>query len=74
MLEAVRGGKAENSICSQVVALADVYDALTHKRCYKPAFTREKAVEMIINGECGVFNPLLLEAFWEIRDQLRVEE
>lgn len=60
----------ENSICAQVVALADVYDALTHKRCYKPAIEKAKAAEMIVNGECGVFNPLLIEAFLDIREQI----
>lgn len=41
--------------------MADVYDALTNKRVYKPAFTPEKAVQMIVNGECGCFNPDLIE-------------
>ena len=53
----------EIPISAQVVALADVYDALTSHRVYKPAFPHDKAVEMIINGECGSFNPLLLECF-----------
>lgn len=48
-------------IAAQVVALADVYDALTSKGVYKPAFSHEKAMEMIANGECGAFNPILLE-------------
>lgn len=47
-------------ISAQVVALADVYDALTSERCYKKAFTHDKAIEMICSGECGSFNPLLL--------------
>src|SRR5699024_5264369 len=63
----------ENSICAQVVALADVYDALTHKRCYKPAIEQAKAAEMIVNGECGLFNPLLIEAFLDIREQIIME-
>jgi len=45
-------------ISAQIVALADVYDALTSERCYKKAFSHEKALEMIVNGECGAFNPL----------------
>ncbi len=49
----------EIPISAQIVALADVYDALTSVRVYKPAFTHEKALEMIVNGECGTFNPLL---------------
>lgn len=63
----------EIPISAQVVALADVYDALTSKRVYKPAFSHEKAVEMILNGECGVFNPLLLECLEDVKDYLRSE-
>ena len=60
-------------ISAQVVALADVYDALTSKRVYKPAFTHEEAVRMILNGECGAFNPLLLECLSEISEELKQE-
>lgn len=60
-------------ISAQVVALADVYDALTSVRCYKAAFSHEKAVEMIMNGECGQFNPLLLECLEEIAPRLKEE-
>ncbi len=51
----------EIPISAQIVALADVYDALTSERVYKKAFSHEKSMEMIMNGECGCFNPLLLE-------------
>ncbi len=51
----------EIPISAQIVALADVYDALTSERCYKKAFSHEKAFQMIQNGECGQFSPLLLE-------------
>lgn len=51
----------EIPIAAQVVAMADVYDALTSERCYKKAFDHDTAVQMILNGECGQFNPLLLE-------------
>lgn len=57
-------------ICAQVVALADVYDALTSKRVYKPPYDHDKAVEMIMNGECGAFNPLILESFNHIAHEL----
>lgn len=57
-------------IAAQVVSVADVYDALTSERCYKKAFSHEKAMDMILNGECGTFNPLLLECLTEIADQL----
>lgn len=63
----------EIPIAAQVVALADVYDALTSKRVYKAAFSHEKAVSMILNGECGVFNPILMECLRDISEELRNE-
>ena len=58
-------------IAAQVVALADVYDALTNERCYKKAIEQDTAIKMILNGECGAFNPLLLECLLEIAPRLR---
>lgn len=58
-------------ISAQVVSLADVYEALTSVRCYKDAFSHEKAIDMILNGECGAFNPLLLQALKDISDELK---
>ncbi|MCR4687736.1 MAG: response regulator [Lachnospiraceae bacterium] len=55
-------------ISAQVVSLADVYDALTSERCYKKAFTHEKTIEMIKNGECGQFNPLLIQCLDNLYD------
>ncbi len=55
----------EIPIAAQIVALADVYDALTSKRCYKAAYDHETAVNMILEGKCGAFNPLLLECLTE---------
>ena len=63
----------EIPICAQIVSLADVYDALTSERCYKKAFSHEKAIEMILNGECGCFNPLLLECLVDLQDVLQEE-
>lgn len=63
-------GGDEISIWAQVVAVADVYDVLTSERVYKAAYSREKAVEMIYNGECGTFNPKLLEVFKNALDKL----
>ena len=60
-------------IAAQVVALADVYDALTSDRCYKPAYDHDTALRMILNGECGAFNPLLLECLNESSELLRQE-
>lgn len=56
---------------AQVVALADVYDALTSERVYKKAFTHETAVEMITEGKCGAFNPVLLESLKDIAPMLK---
>ena len=59
----------EIPICAQVVSIADVYDALTSARPYKPAFSGEKAIQMILNGECGVFNPVLVDCLLEVVSQ-----
>ena len=63
----------EIPISAQLVSLADVYDALTSERCYKKAFSREKAVQMILNGECGAFNPLLLQCLTDVQTDLKEE-
>ena len=63
----------EIPISAQVVALADVYDALTSERCYKHAYDHETALMMILNGECGAFNPLLMECLKESSELLRTE-
>ena len=63
----------EIPIAAQVVALADVYDALISERCYKPAYSHEQAIDMILNGECGAFNPLLLECLQESSELLAAE-
>lgn len=60
----------EISPWAQVVSLADVYDALSCKRVYKDAFSREKVLEMIRGGACGVFNPKLLECFFSVEEEL----
>lgn len=53
----------EIPIAAQIVSIADVYDALISKRCYKAAFEKREAYDMIMNGECGAFNPDILECF-----------
>ena len=63
----------EIPISAQLVSLADVYDALTSNRCYKKAYPHEKAVQMILNGECGAFNPLLLRCLTDIQADLKEE-
>ena len=60
-------------ISAQIVALADVYDALTSERVYKPAFSHQQAVDMILNGKCGTFNPLVMDCLRDCADQI-VEE
>ena len=63
----------EQTMFTRILHVADVYDALTSERCYKKAYSHEKAMEMIENGECGAFNPLLLECLEDIHEQLIIE-
>ncbi len=63
----------EIPISAQIVALADVYDALTSERVYKKAYSHEVAVHMILNGECGTFNPLLMQCLKAIADVIEGE-
>lgn len=63
--------KDDIPLSAQVVSLADVYDALVSERVYKKAFSHEKAIQMILNGECGTFNPVLLECLLDIQRQLK---
>ena len=60
----------EISPWAQVVALADVYDALSCKRVYKSSFPRKQVVDMILTGQCGLFNPLLLEKFLQVEERM----
>ncbi|ETR70013.1 MAG: hypothetical protein OMM_09132 [Candidatus Magnetoglobus multicellularis str. Araruama] len=53
------------------MALADVYDALVSKRVYKPPFSHEKAVKIILEGRGSHFDPTLVDAFYEINDNFR---
>ena len=63
----------EIPISAQVVSIVDVYDALVSKRVYKDAYTHEEAIQMILNGECGTFNPILLECLMEIEGKIKQE-
>ena len=58
-------------ISAQLVSMADVYDALTSERCYKKAFPHETAVQMITNGACGAFNPLLIQCLLDVQGELK---
>ena len=62
------------SVASQIVGIADVFDALTSKRCYKDAFSKEKAKEMILNGECGEFSPQVKAAFVRFLHRLKTDD
>lgn len=55
-------------ISAQIVSVADVYDALVCERVYKAAFPKDKAFQMILNGECGTFSPKLMESFKKVKD------
>lgn len=61
----------EIPISAQIVSLADVYDALISERAYKKSFTHERAIEMILGGECGIFNPILIECIMEIEQKIK---
>ena len=56
----------EIPISAQVVSIVDVYDALTSERCYKKAFDHDTAIRMILDGQCGQFNPVLLKCLKEL--------
>ena len=56
----------EIPISAQVVSIVDVYDALTSERCYKKAFDHDTAIKMILDGQCGQFNPVLLKCLKEL--------
>lgn len=60
----------EITVWAQVVSVADVFDALTNKRVYKPAIPVPEAMDMIFTGQCGAFNPELLEALEKILPQI----
>ena len=61
----------ETPVWTQIVALADVYDALVSKRCYKEAYSFDTAVHMIVEGQCGIFGPRILEHFQAAEPALR---
>lgn len=63
----------EIPISAQIVALADVYDALTSERVYKKAIPHEEAVQMILGGQCGNFNPLVLECLQDVHELIKEE-
>lgn len=60
---------SEIPLSAQIVSIADVYDALTNERVYKDAIPKDHAFRMIINGECGVFSPKLMECLRNVRTE-----
>ena len=60
----------EIPVSAQVVSIVDAYDALTSERVYKPAYPKDQAIKIILDGECGVFNPLLIECFKDTVDKM----
>lgn len=66
------GLKGDNiPICAQAVSVADAYDALTTDRVYKSAYPHQKAMDMILGGECGAFNPQILKCLTKVSEQFR---
>lgn len=61
----------EIPVSAQVVALADVYDALVSRRVYKKSYSHEEAMKMILGGECGAFNPVFLQCLTEAQDKIK---
>ena len=64
----------EIPISAQVVSIVDVYDALTSDRVYKKAIPHEEAMQMILNGECGTFNPLLISCLIDLQERILAEK
>ncbi len=64
----------EIPVSAQIVAVADVYDALVSERVYKSAYTPEQAYYMIMNGECGMFSPKLMECFRAVRKEMEAQK
>ncbi len=56
-------------LCARIVALADVYDAVTSKRCYKDAISHEQARELIISEKGKQFDPMLVDTFMVLEDK-----
>ena len=58
-------------LSARIMAIADVYDALISKRVYKPSFTHEDAMKIILDGKGSHFDPILVEAFEVISEEFR---
>lgn len=60
----------EIPIEAQIISVIDCFDALVNDRCYKKAVSTEVAYQMILNGECGNFNPKVIEAFIKAKESI----
>lgn len=60
----------EIPVSARIMALADVYDALTHQRCYKPAMSHEDAMQIILEGRGTHFDPYLTDLFVELENDI----
>ena len=58
-------------IAAQVVSVTDCFEALISESLYKKAYTFDVAFQMILNGDCGAFNPKLMEAFRNSREEFK---
>ena len=58
-------------LVARILAIGDVYDALTSKRCYKDAFSHEKSAGIILEGRGSHFDPAVVEAFETIEDEFK---
>ena len=58
-------------MAAQITSVADVYDALTSNRSYKKAFAPDEAIDMILHGKCGMFNPVILNCLLNCQSKLK---
>ena len=65
--------RKEIPLCARIMAIADVFDAVSEKRCYRDAMPLEQCFEIIAEGSGQAFEPLLVEVFLEIQDKVEVE-
>ena len=63
--------RKEIPLCARIMAIADVFDAVSEKRCYRDAMPLEQCFEIIAEGSGQAFEPLLVEVFLDIREQVK---
>jgi HD-GYP domain-containing protein (c-di-GMP phosphodiesterase class II) len=60
----------EIPLCARIMAVADVFDAVSEKRCYRDAMPLDKCFEIIEKGAGKDFDPIIAEVFVDIRDKV----